>query len=328
LALIDLELVRMLADGRFHSGEGLGRLLGISRAAVWKRLQSLAEHGIDIERVRGRGYRLPGGLSLLDRDLVVQQLGQYAGAVDIDVRIETGSTNVDALYAAREGLARPCAVLAEYQAAGRGRRGRVWASPLASSLYLSMAFDFALGAAELEGLSLAVGVAVAETAERLKVPGVALKWPNDILVGDRKLGGILIELAGELDARCIAIVGVGINGALPPGVDIDQPYTDIFRETGQRPDRNAWAAALVVALLDMANAFRQHGFAAFAERWQRFDAFAGREVAVFQGKTCVEGVARGVSPRGALRVETPEGVREFHGGEITLRKKQIAEDSA
>ena len=326
--MIDLELVRMLADGRFHSGEGLGRLLGISRAAVWKRLQSLAEHGIDIERVRGRGYRLPGGLSLLDRDLVVQQLGQYAGAVDIDVRIETGSTNVDALYAAREGLARPCAVLAEYQAAGRGRRGRVWASPLASSLYLSMAFDFALGAAELEGLSLAVGVAVAETAERLKVPGVALKWPNDILVGDRKLGGILIELAGELDARCIAIVGVGINGALPPGVDIDQPYTDIFRETGQRPDRNAWAAALVVALLDMANAFRQHGFAAFAERWQRFDAFAGREVTVFQGKTCVEGVARGVSPRGALRVETPEGVREFHGGEITLRKKQIAEDSA
>lgn len=326
--MIDLELVRMLADGRFHSGEGLGRLLGISRAAVWKRLQSLAEHGIDIERVRGRGYRLPGGLSLLDRDLVVQQLGQYAGAVDIDVRIETGSTNVDALYAAREGLARPCAVLAEYQAAGRGRRGRVWASPLASSLYLSMAFDFALGAAELEGLSLAVGVAVAETAERLKVPGVALKWPNDILVGDRKLGGILIELAGELDARCIAIVGVGINGALPSGVDIDQPYTDIFRETGQRPDRNAWAAALVVALLDMANAFRQHGFAAFAERWQRFDAFAGREVTVFQGKTCVEGVARGVSPRGALRVETPEGVREFHGGEITLRKKQIAEDSA
>lgn len=326
--MIDLELVRMLADGRFHSGEGLGRLLGISRAAVWKRLQSLAEHGIDIERVRGRGYRLPGGLSLLDRDLVVQQLGQYAGTVDIDVRIETGSTNVDALYAAREGLARPCAVLAEYQAAGRGRRGRVWASPLASSLYLSMAFDFALGAAELEGLSLAVGVAVAETAERLKVPGVALKWPNDILVGDRKLGGILIELAGELDARCIAIVGVGINGALPPGVDIDQPYTDIFRETGQRPDRNAWAAALVVALLDMANAFRQHGFAAFAERWQRFDAFAGREVTVFQGKTCVEGVARGVSPRGALRVETPEGVREFHGGEITLRKKQIAEDSA
>lgn len=326
--MIDLELVRMLADGRFHSGEGLGRLLGISRAAVWKRLQSLAEHGIDIERVRGRGYRLPGGLSLLDRDLVVQQLGQYAGAVDIDVRIETGSTNVDALYAAREGLARPCAVLAEYQAAGRGRRGRVWASPLASSLYLSMAFDFALGAAELEGLSLAVGVAVAETAERLKVPGVALKWPNDILVGDRKLGGILIELAGELDARCIAIVGVGINGALPPGVDIDQPYTDIFRETGQRPDRNAWAAALVVALLDMANAFRQHGFAAFAERWQRFDAFAGREVTVFLGKTCVEGVARGVSPRGALRVETPEGVREFHGGEITLRKKQIAEDSA
>lgn len=326
--MIDLELVRMLADGRFHSGEGLGRLLGISRAAVWKRLQSLAEHGIDIERVRGRGYRLPGGLSLLDRDLVVQQLGQYAGAVDIDVRIETGSTNVDALYAAREGLARPCAVLAEYQAAGRGRRGRVWASPLASSLYLSMAFDFALGAAEIEGLSLAVGVAVAETAERLKVPGVALKWPNDILVGDRKLGGILIELAGELDARCIAIVGVGINGALPPGVDIDQPYTDIFRETGQRPDRNAWAAALVVALLDMANAFRQHGFAAFAERWQRFDAFAGREVTVFLGKTCVEGVARGVSPRGALRVETPEGVREFHGGEITLRKKQIAEDSA
>ena len=326
--MIDLELVQMLADGRFHSGERLGETLGISRAAVWKRLQLLAEHGIDIERVRGRGYRLAGGVSLLDRDALIRYLGSHAQGLDIDIRLETGSTNVDALYAARDGLEKPYAVLAEYQAAGRGRRGRAWVSPFASSLYLSMAFDFALGATELEGLSLAVGVAVAETAVQMGVPGVALKWPNDLLAGEHKLGGILIELAGELDARCTAIIGVGINGALPSHVDIDQPYTDLLRETGQRPDRNAWAAALIVALMDMAEAFRQHGFAAFAERWQRFDAFADREVTVFQGNTHIEGVARGVSSRGALRVETPEGIREFHGGEISLRGKRVAMGSA
>lgn len=319
--MIDLELVRMLADGRFHSGEDLGQRFGISRAAVWKRLQSLAGHGLDIERVRGRGYRLPGGLALLNRDAVIRHLGSRAAGVDVDVRVETGSTNADALYAAREGLSKPYAVLAEHQASGRGRRGRVWASPFASSLYLSVAFDFALGATELEGLSLAVGVVVAETAVRLGVPGVALKWPNDILAGERKLGGILIELAGELDTRCTAIVGIGINGALPSNVDIDQPYTDIFKETGLRPDRNVWAGALLVALLDMADEFREQGFSAFTERWQHLDAFAGREVLVLQGKEPVEGVARGVSPRGALQVETPEGIREFHGGEVSLRKK-------
>lgn len=326
--MIDLELVRMLADGRFHSGEQLGETLGISRAAVWKRLQLLAEYGLNIERVRGRGYRLAGGLSLLDRDKLIRHLGRHAQAVDLELRVETGSTNVDALYAARGGLIKPCVVLAEYQASGRGRRGRSWASPFASSLYLSMAFDFARGAAELEGLSLAVGVAVAETAQRMGVPGVALKWPNDLLAGERKLGGILIELAGELDARCTAIVGVGINGALPPHVDIDQPYTDIFQETGQRPDRNAWAAALLVALLEMAEEFRQHGFAAFAARWYKLDAFAGRAVTVFHGNARVEGVARGVSSRGALRVETPEGISEFHGGEITLRATQTTGRSA
>lgn len=326
--MIDLELVRMLADGRFHSGEQLGATLGISRAGVWKRLQLLAEHGLDIERLRGRGYRLPGGLSLLDRDTLMRHLGRHAQAVDLDLRLDTGSTNIDALYAARGGLVKPYAVLAEYQASGRGRRGRVWASPFASSLYLSMAFDFARGAAELEGLSLAVGVAVAETARRMGVPGVALKWPNDILAGERKLGGILIELAGELDARCTAIVGVGINGALPPHVVIDQPHTDILQETGQRPDRNAWAAALLVALLEMGEEFRRHGFAAFAERWHELDAFAGQAVTVFQGNARIDGVACGVSSRGALRVETSEGVSEFHGGEITLRAAQVAGRSA
>lgn len=317
----DISLVQLLSDGAFHSGEELGSALGISRAAVWKRLQTLSAYGLHLERVRGQGYRLPGGLSLLDPDELSRLLGEDAGRVALDVRTLTDSTNSDALEYLRNGLTGPAVVLAEYQSAGRGRRGRQWQSPFASSLYLSLACRFPLGASELEGLSLAVGVAVADALGELGVGGVSLKWPNDVIIAGHKLGGVLIELTGDLDSGCSAVLGIGINGALPPAVAIDQPATDLFRETGVRPDRNLLAATLIRHLLDMLDRFARGGFSVFLPCWQQRDAFADSEVVVYQGDTAISGVARGVTARGALRLETPEGIREFHGGEVSLRTR-------
>lgn len=315
----ELALVSALSDGRFHSGESLGKMLGVSRAAVWKRLRGLSLYGLEIESVRGKGYRISGGLSLLTEKAILFFADLSADDLDLELRAETGSTNVDALYAAREPLFRPYAVIAEYQSSGRGRRGRVWQSPFASSICLSLAVEIAGGAAKLEGLSLAVGVVVAELLAAHSISDVEVKWPNDILVRGKKIGGILIELTGDLDASCRAIIGVGINGALPAGVEIDQPVTDLQQELGFRPDRNQWAGELLSGLVAMTVQFSEHGFGDFRVRWERFDSMLGRPVRVIQGEKEVHGVARGVTERGALLVESEGLITEYHGGEVSLR---------
>lgn len=317
--------MRCLADGRYHSGETLGALLGVSRAAVWKRLQKLAAFGLDVESVRGKGYRLPGGLRLLDEDALAEAMaaaGGTPGALSLHLCDVTDSTNADALALSRGGLGQPLAVLAEYQRAGRGRRGRAWQSPYGRNLYLSYAESFAGGAAALDGLSLVVGVVVAETLSDAGLADrVQLKWPNDIWVGGRKLGGILVELAGDMDGVCVPVIGIGINGALSDttAAAIDQPWTDLTRELGEAPDRSRLAGALLAGLQQALVMFRQQGFTAFSDRWRRYDCCAGADVTVQLGERRITGLARGVNAQGALQVEVDGVLQQFHGGEVSVR---------
>ena len=319
--------MRCLADGHYHSGEALGALLGVSRAAVWKRLQKLAPLGLEVESVRGKGYRLPGGLSLLDVPAIREAMAEAGGdpaSLDLHLHDVTGSTNAEALAVAREGLVQPLAVLAEYQTAGRGRRGRPWLSPYGGNLYLSLAAPFSGGAAALDGLSLVVGVAVADTLAAAGLgQRVQLKWPNDIWVGGRKLGGILVELAGDMDGICIPVIGVGINGNMPPvaGAAIDQPWTDLTRELGQAPARSRLAGRLLAGLQQALASFRVEGFAPFRPRWQAYDCCAGQPVSVVLGERRVDGLARGVSEQGALLLEVDGVLERFHGGEVSMRPK-------
>lgn len=322
VAPADGAVIRQLADGRFHSGEELGALLGISRAGVWKRLQKLTRLGLAIESVRGKGYRIAGGLTLLDESAIRAAVGARLQALDIHIHEVTRSTNADALALSAGGLAQPVAVLAEYQSAGRGRRGRGWQSPYGSNLYLSLACQFAGGAAALEGLSLAVGVAVAEVLAAMGLgEQVQLKWPNDLWVGGRKVGGILIELAGEVDGHCVPVIGIGVNCAMPQEAarDIDQPWTDLARELGASVDRNYLAGALLAALQDMLAIFREQGFAGLHARWQALDGCIGKPVQLLLGERRVRGVARGVSRQGALLLEIDGAIERFHGGEVSLR---------
>ncbi|WP_111658278.1 bifunctional biotin--[acetyl-CoA-carboxylase] ligase/biotin operon repressor BirA [Isoalcanivorax indicus] len=321
----DGDLVRCLADGRYHSGETLGALLGVSRAAVWKRLQKLAVFGLDVESVRGKGYRLPGGLNLLDAEGLRAAMAAAGGnpqALSLHLLDATDSTNADALALSREGLRQPLAVLAEYQRAGRGRRGRAWQSPYGRNLYLSYAESFSGGAAALDGLSLVVGVVVADVlagaglAER-----VQLKWPNDIWVGGRKLGGILVELAGDMDGVCVPVIGIGINGHLSAAAAgaIDQPWTDLARELGGAPDRSGLAGALLAGLQRALATFRQQGFAPFRAAWQQYDCCAGEYVTVQLGERRITGRACGVTAQGALLVDVEGTLQQFHGGEVSVR---------
>ena len=317
-------LLPLLADGEFRSGQDLADALGVSRTAVWKQLKKLDDLGLEIQSVKGRGYRIPGGIELLDAAKVQATLRPEAASLlsRLEIHETISSTNALAMQQAEQGGAAGLVCTAEQQSAGRGRRGRQWVSPFASNLYLSVVWEFSQGAAALEGLSLAVGVAVAKALSSCDLPAVQLKWPNDVLYDGAKLGGILLEMTGDAAGVCQVVVGVGLNISMSQASAsaIDQAWTDIETITGGRhPGRNVLLAALLSELLPLVASFEDRGFARWRQDWQALDAFAGSNVVLTAGAQQVAGIARGVDERGALQLETASGVQSVYGGEISLR---------
>jgi len=326
---IDLALLRALADGEFHSGEELGALFGISRAAIWKQLQKLEEAvGGCCESIKGKGYRLVGGIELLDAQLIQASLPEPVRSLlsSLTVLVDTDSTNREAMQLVQStSPARGHVVMAERQLAGRGRRGRPWVSPFARNLYFSATWEFDAGAAALEGLSLAVGVAVARALRAVGVPGVGLKWPNDVVANNGKLAGILLEMTGDAAGRCQVIIGIGINVAMEGAAEvaaIDQQWTDASSAAGKRISRNALAAALIGELLPLLTEFEHSGLAPFREEWLALDIARGRSIALHFGDQHIFGTAAGVDDTGALIIETAQGPQRFHGGEVSMRLQQ------
>ena len=318
-------LLAILADGEYHSGEELGAHLGVSRAAVWKQLHKLEALELPVESIKGRGYRLVGGVDLLSADKIRSLLPAAAlsSLGEFDIFPLIASTNDAAATAIRDGRGRNYCCLAEQQTAGRGRRGREWRSPFARNIYLSMVWEFQSGAAALEGLSLSVGLAVVRALNVLGVNDVGLKWPNDVLHENKKLAGILLEMQGDPAGLCQVIVGVGLNVNLN-GCDttaITQSWTDLRTILGD-VNRNRLAATLIAELLKVQAEFTRDGFAYLREEWCRLDVFAGKAVRVQLGDDYIEGLARGVDRSGGLVLETASGERIFRGGEVSLRSAQ------
>ncbi|MDE2407892.1 MAG: bifunctional biotin--[acetyl-CoA-carboxylase] ligase/biotin operon repressor BirA [Xanthomonadaceae bacterium] len=309
------------------SGDRLASELGVTRAAVWKRIEALRQHGIAIEAVPGRGYRLAQPLALLDDVAILAALPPAVrvqlAALELAWTLE--STNSTLLR--REAPTEGCAVLlAERQTGGRGRRGRGWASPLAAHVYLSLARCFEGGLARLGGLSLVVGVAVCEALHALGFAQARLKWPNDVVVADagglRKLGGILVEGGGETGGVARAVIGIGLNVRMPPAqaVDIAQPWVDLQALASAPPSRNAVVAMLLQHLLPALVDFDAHGLAPFLPRFAALDALRGRALWVHEPARTWEAQALGIGLDGALRVRTPTGEeRLVHAGDVSVR---------
>ncbi len=318
----DRDLLARLCEGP-ASGAELARGIGVTRAAVWKRIEALRAAGVDIQASPGQGYALARPLQLLDAAALRTALSPAARRelAGLDVLFETDSTNAVALREPPPTRGTH-AWLAERQTAGRGRRGRGWASPLGAHVYLSLSRRFDGGVAALQGLSLAVGVAVAEALHGLGYPQVGLKWPNDLLADGRKLGGILVEVGGDAAGPMRVVVGIGLNVAMPPaaGAAVDQPWTDLATLAGAMPSRQAVAAALLDALLPMLARFEQDGLAPFLEAWPRYDVLAGRPVRLHEGGRVLDGIALGLAADGALRLRGDDGSeRQVHAGEASLR---------
>lgn len=322
------ELVRILADGRLHSGSAVAAALGVSRSAVWKQVHRLADLGLEIRAEGRRGYCLTRAIEFLDGDKILGSLDAETRAAceGLEVLLVTGSTST--ALAARP-IPSPGAwrgVLAEYQTGGRGRRGRRWASPFGSGLCLSVSWCFATAPRELPALSLAAGIAVGRALGACGATGMALKWPNDVVVAGAKLAGILVDVEGDSRGPLRAIVGVGLNISVP-----DSLVAAVAAQGGLAPagleravpggtvQRNAVAAQLLRSLYQVLRDFAQQGFGPLADEWRRHDFLCGRPVTVRQGTEEVVGIAMGIAADGALLVERPEGIAAVFNGDVTLR---------
>ena len=318
------ELLRLLVDGRFHSGQELAGQLGISRSAVWKQLKSIGrELDLQIDAVSGRGYRLARPLELLEAADIEAALSEASRRriARLHIHPSIDSTNTWLMQQAAQAAASGTVCLAEQQSAGKGRHGRHWISPFGRNIYLSLLWRFERAPAELSGMSLAAGIGVLRSVQQLECFEAGLKWPNDILWRGKKLAGLLLEVAGEAAGPSHLVVGVGLNLHLgAAGKAIDQPWVDLTSIPGVREhSRNGLVASLLENLLAVIEQYEREGLAGFLEEWDRYDLLKGTRVMVRNASQTYEGEHLGIDKTGSLRLRIAGEVKTFWAGEVSLR---------
>jgi BirA family biotin operon repressor/biotin-[acetyl-CoA-carboxylase] ligase len=315
-----------LDDRNFVSGEALAADLSVTRAAVWKAVEQLRELGVALDAQTNKGYRLAPGVTALSAERIQSLL-----SADVRARLEVmlvdwtlESTNTRLLEALPPAAGSAAVMLAEHQTGGRGRRGRGWIAPPGGAICLSLGWQYADMPADLSALSLVVGLCTVNALTAVGVPGVSLKWPNDLVTGQGKLGGILVEMRAESGGPVHVVAGIGLNVALDEAARAavkasGNTADDIRAHCSPVPDRNAIVAALLARLIPAFEGFPRHGFTPHLENWHACDALHDHEVRVENAGEITRGIARGIDAHGALLVETPGGVRRFISGEVTVR---------
>ncbi|MFB6435012.1 MAG: bifunctional biotin--[acetyl-CoA-carboxylase] ligase/biotin operon repressor BirA [Candidatus Malihini olakiniferum] len=316
--LVPLKLIHILSDGELYSGKYLGELLEMSLVGIKKHIQTIRDWGLDVFPVTGKGYRLPEPMQFLDENIIRATLPGN----NISVLPFIDSTNqylLDRLDSLNSGDV----CVAEYQHAGRGRRRRQWQSPFGANLYLSMFWRLEQGgAAAAVGISLAIGIVIAEVLHRLGAHDVKVKWPNDLYMHDRKLAGILVELLEKTGDSAQLVIGIGINLWMRPssGQDVTQEWINL-QEAGIEIDRNILGATLIAELGNALEAFEQEGLRSFISRWRAMDNYYNCPVKLIIGEREIQVIERGIDEKGALLLEEDGEIKSYLGGEISLRGK-------
>lgn len=317
-----LALLERLADGDTHSGESIASGLGVTRAAVWNQVKRLQAEGVPVHAVPGKGYRVPGGYEFLNPAAIEAELGTAGRRLLSELVIEraTDSTNQRLLDCLNERSIHGLAWLAEYQSAGRGRRGGSWLAPPGSGLCLSLGWRFDAPPSTMSALSLVIGIAVVRALNRLGARGVALKWPNDVYHADRKLAGILIEMRSEFGGPCTVAIGIGINTALSKDAHarINEIATDVASACGRTPSRNQTAAFVIDEIFSILETFGHSGFAPFHAEWRERDLLDGRTLKLETPERTIAGIGRGVGPDGTLLIESDGRTQAYLSGHIIL----------
>ncbi len=317
-------ILNLLADGQFHSGEALAQRFKVTRATIWNAIKHAESLGVEVFSVRGRGYKFPQAIDLLDEKLVLAAIGEQRAWFNVQILDEVASTNTYLMQ--QKGIAHATCVAAHIQTKGKGRRGRTWVSQLGASLTFSLIWRFSCGAAGLSGLSLAVGVALIRAFNSMGVNNVQLKWPNDVLVIEnntpKKLAGILIELQGDLEGPSAAVIGVGINLNLSKNVlqNIDQPAIDLVNASGKKINQSMLLGTILKHMTEVLSTFESRGFIGLQAEWLSYHAYQNKPVKMLlPNGTEVIGTVKNVADDGILLVETSLGLQRFSAGEISLR---------
>ncbi|WP_028295211.1 bifunctional biotin--[acetyl-CoA-carboxylase] ligase/biotin operon repressor BirA [Oceanobacter kriegii] len=312
------QLLALLSDGRFHSGDELGEALGVSRAAVWKHMKKLDELDIPYSSVKGKGYRLHDAIELLDKEGIQESMTQRLDCLDI--LLDVDSTNTWLFERAPDHLGKRYAVLAEKQNSGRGRRGRHWVSPFGKNIYLSYLVTLPGSLNDQEGLSLMIAIAVERALARLGMDGVGLKWPNDVYLDGRKVAGILLEGRQTQPDFCQIVIGIGLNVALSDrdAERIEQPWAAL-KQYLPGVSRNQVASVLLDQLGSILDEFKREGFGPWINHWAERDIYYKKDVILSGGSEPRIGVAKGVNRKGELLLHTDRGMEVIVAGELSVR---------
>lgn len=326
------KILTILADGQFHSGTELAKIIGVSRSSICKQINSLTNLGLECHAISGKGYRLEQALQLLSETEINSSLSsatrRYINKLEILDSINSTNSYLSdkAQLDESEFLNKKGWIcFAEHQTAGRGRRGRNWISPFGSNIYLSILWKFQNGPASINGLSLAIGVAVIRALNNCGIKDLGLKWPNDIYWRGRKLAGILIEVSGETSGPCHAVVGLGLNLYLPSeeAKSITQDWVDLSKIVSDDfvIIRNKLAAMLLNYLMPTIADFEEETLENYLNEWREVDCMEGKEVNLFIGQKSYAGTVKGIDDNGLLLIENEEGeIKTFASGEVSFRE--------
>lgn len=322
-------LIKLLSNGQFQTGTQLGEQLGISRTAVWKQIKQLQALGLEVITKKNEGYSFAQPIQLLDTRLIKSRLDAAHSSLVLDFLPVVDSTNLELTrrLANKDLVSKNASantlLIAEKQTAGRGRRGRNWSSPYAASLSLSLSFKVEGGANVLQGLSLAVGVVTKDVLSLHGIKDVLLKWPNDLYLNDAKLGGILIELSGDLAGPCNVIVGLGLNVfRTQQAIDVDQPVAYLSDGANAAICRASLAADLAMAIEKLLINYAIEGFMPWQEKWNAAHIWTGRKASIITPNKNLAVTLGGVTNTGELQVTYEDGSQGvINAGEVSVRTR-------
>lgn len=292
----------------FVSGEELSKKLGISRSAVWKNINSLRKEGFEINSVPSKGYILSFAPDRINPELLKKNVPgniYYFNEVD--------STNIEAKRS--ENVPDRSVFIAETQTGGRGRLGRKWSSPLGSGIWMSLYLEPEITACDISKLTLVAGLSVCRA-----IKGSRIKWPNDVLIGDKKICGILTEMSAEIDRVNRVIVGIGVNVNNEVfGIDLIEKATSLYRETGKKHSREKLAADILSEFFELYDKFLEKGFDSIKEEYRKKCVTLNREVVIIRNGLEMLAQAVDITENGELLVEVDGNRFIVNSGEVSVR---------
>ena len=327
----DVKALLILLNSRHFCSEiWLSNQLNLTGVSIRRYIEWLQSTGIEIRIVKGKGYHVAYPVTLFNAEKIVSMLPVHMQQkIMVTAVLSTGSTNDEVKRHDWHDDKEMYVCFADHQTYGRGRRGRMWQSPLGHNVYGSLRWKVHRGLSEISGLSLVMGISLIATLKSYQAKmELRLKWPNDVLWRKKKIAGVLIEVSKDTKGRCDIVLGVGVNLMMPKllNAHIDQPITDLYSILGYAVDKNHFAKRLIMQIFHDLSQFSLCGFSYFYTLWNEYDDFIGKQVVLKEAAcTVTEGICLGVDRQGHLNVNVLGQIKKFANGEISLRlstKKQ------